>query len=261
MGVEVATRSVDVELRQRQRLGPAGPSPARGRSAGSSAKNLPSRSKSVASKAAMLAPSSRPTRWTRSGSRAVRITSAPSPCARRAVSSADARTAADHQDRLTGELGFATHAVHRRLAATAAFAPGCVPGSPLGGHGSRPKQDVGLPEGASHVEAKIHETPRASGGVRGARSNSWPTFAAGTSRVLVLRGEAGVGKTALLDVADRAGRGFRVARAVGVESEMELAYSGLHQLCGPMLESSDHLPPPQREALETVFGVGRRPAA
>jgi predicted ATPase len=57
---------------------------------------------------------------------------------------------------------------------------------------------------------------------------------AGQSRVLVLRGEAGVGKTALLDYLQEQASGFRVARAVGVESEMELAFAGLHQLCTPI---------------------------
>jgi DNA-binding CsgD family transcriptional regulator len=78
---------------------------------------------------------------------------------------------------------------------------------------------------------------------------------AGQSGVVVLRGEPGAGKTALLDyVSDRLD-GWRVARASGVESEMELAFSGLHQLCGTMLSLLDRLPGPQREALATVFGM------
>jgi DNA-binding CsgD family transcriptional regulator len=77
----------------------------------------------------------------------------------------------------------------------------------------------------------------------------------GRSRVVVLRGEAGIGKSALLDhLSDRLD-GWRVARAVGVEAEMELAYSGLHQICSPMLQELERLPEPQREALETVFGL------
>ncbi len=77
---------------------------------------------------------------------------------------------------------------------------------------------------------------------------------AGRSRAVVLRGEAGIGKTSLLDyVADRAA-GWRTATAVGIQSEMELPYSGLHQLCAPMLEQLDRLPSPQRNALATVFG-------
>jgi DNA-binding CsgD family transcriptional regulator len=83
---------------------------------------------------------------------------------------------------------------------------------------------------------------------------------AGESRVIVLRGEAGVGKSALLQhLSDRAA-GWHVATAVGVESEMELAYSGLHQLCGPMLDHLDRLPVPQREALAKVFGLSAGPA-
>jgi hypothetical protein len=71
----------------------------------------------------------------------------------------------------------------------------------------------------------------------------------GRSGAAVLRGEAGVGKSALLSYLSERVSGWCVARAVGVESEMELAYSGLHQLCGPMLDRLDRLPIPQREAL------------
>jgi DNA-binding CsgD family transcriptional regulator len=82
----------------------------------------------------------------------------------------------------------------------------------------------------------------------------------GRSQVVVLRGEAGVGKSALLDyISDRVA-GWRVARAVGIESELELAYSGLHQLCRPMLDHLDRLPIPQRDALATVFGLSAGPA-
>lgn len=78
---------------------------------------------------------------------------------------------------------------------------------------------------------------------------------AGHSAVQVLRGEAGVGKTALLDyVAERAS-GCRVARAAGVQSEMELAFAGLHQLCAPMLDGLEGLPGPQRDALRVAFGL------
>ena len=76
------------------------------------------------------------------------------------------------------------------------------------------------------------------------------------SGVLVVRGEAGVGKTVLLEhLAERAD-GFRIVRAVGVESEMELPYAGLHQLCAPLLEGLQDLPAPQRDALSTAFGLG-----
>ena len=70
----------------------------------------------------------------------------------------------------------------------------------------------------------------------------------------MLRGEAGVGKSALLGYLSGRVAGWHVARAAGVESEMELAYAGLHQLCAPMLDHLDRLPAPQRDALATVFG-------
>src|SRR5690242_18225298 len=78
---------------------------------------------------------------------------------------------------------------------------------------------------------------------------------AGQSRVLVLRGEVGAGKSALLDYLHEQASGCRVARAAGVESEMEIAFAGLHQLCTPMLGSLAGLPGPQRDALGTVFGL------
>ena len=78
---------------------------------------------------------------------------------------------------------------------------------------------------------------------------------AGQSQVLVLRGEAGVGKTALLDYLLEPSSGCHMARAAGVESEMELAFAGLHQLCMPMLDRVAHLPGPQRDALGAAFGL------
>jgi len=78
----------------------------------------------------------------------------------------------------------------------------------------------------------------------------------GRSASLVIRGEAGVGKTVLLRyVAERAAATFRVADVACVESEMELAYAGLHQLCSPMLDVLDTLPEPQRSALRVAFGL------
>jgi AAA ATPase-like protein len=77
----------------------------------------------------------------------------------------------------------------------------------------------------------------------------------GESRTLVLRGEAGSGKTALLDRLVERASGFRIAQATGVESEMELPYATLHQLCAPLLDGLGRLPPPQREALGSVFGL------
>src|SRR5262245_10143323 len=84
---------------------------------------------------------------------------------------------------------------------------------------------------------------------------------AGQSRVLVLRGEAGVGKTALLEFAAERATGCRVARAVGVQSEMELAFAGLHHLCAPMLDGLQALPAPQRKALQVAFGLENGSAA
>ena len=81
------------------------------------------------------------------------------------------------------------------------------------------------------------------------------------SRVLVLRGEAGVGKTALLEYLTASASGCRVARAAGVESEMELAFAGVHQLCAPMLSHLERLAGPQRDALRTAFGLSAGPAA
>jgi DNA-binding CsgD family transcriptional regulator len=77
----------------------------------------------------------------------------------------------------------------------------------------------------------------------------------GHSRVLVVSGEPGVGKTALLQSAIASASGFRVARAVGVESEMELAFAALQQLCAPLLDRLDRLPAPQRDALGVAFGL------
>ncbi len=77
----------------------------------------------------------------------------------------------------------------------------------------------------------------------------------GQSRVLVLRGEAGIGKTALLEHVAARAAACRVARTAGVESERELPYAGLQQLCAPFLDRLEHLPPPQRTALGTAFGV------
>jgi DNA-binding CsgD family transcriptional regulator len=77
----------------------------------------------------------------------------------------------------------------------------------------------------------------------------------GHSAVLVIRGEAGVGKTALLGYATERASGFGVTRIAGVDSEMELAYAGLHQLCTPMLGQLDVLPEPQQVALSVALGV------
>src|SRR5689334_19319998 len=82
---------------------------------------------------------------------------------------------------------------------------------------------------------------------------------AGRSGALVVQGEAGIGKTALLDYAMASASDMRVLGAVGVESEMELAFAALHQLCAPVLDRLEHLPVPQRDALLTTFGLRAGP--
>lgn len=78
---------------------------------------------------------------------------------------------------------------------------------------------------------------------------------AGESRAIVVHGEPGVGKTALLDYVAAQASACRVVRAIGVQSEMELPFAGLHQLCAPLLDGLEDLPAPQGEALETAFGI------
>src|SRR5258708_3760823 len=82
---------------------------------------------------------------------------------------------------------------------------------------------------------------------------------AGESRALVVGGEPGAGKTALLEYLAGGASGCRVAAAAGVQSEMELAFAGLHQLCAPMLDRLGRLPVPQRDALRTAVGVRAGP--
>jgi DNA-binding CsgD family transcriptional regulator len=77
----------------------------------------------------------------------------------------------------------------------------------------------------------------------------------GESEFLVVRGEAGIGKTALLRYAARQASGYRVAEVAGVQAEMELPFAGIHQLCGTMLDRLDALPAPQRDALSVALGL------
>jgi DNA-binding CsgD family transcriptional regulator len=86
------------------------------------------------------------------------------------------------------------------------------------------------------------------------------TVQSGSHQVLVLRGEAGVGKTALLRYVSELASGFRCVQVAGVESDMELAFAGLQQLCAPLMDRFDELPQPQREALNVAFGRGVGPA-
>jgi hypothetical protein len=97
-------------------------------------------------------------------------------------------------------------------------------------------------------------------GERGVLDQLIAAVRAGGSRVLVVRGEPGIGKSALLDYLAGQASGCRVVRAVGVESEMELAFAGLHQLLAPVLDRLDRLPGPQREAMRTAFGLSDGPA-
>jgi len=81
----------------------------------------------------------------------------------------------------------------------------------------------------------------------------------GESQAVVLHGEAGVGKSALVEYVGEHAEGCEVVRSTGVQSEMELPFAALHQLCAPLLDHLDRLPQPQREALATVFGVAAGP--
>src|SRR6202035_2735132 len=90
---------------------------------------------------------------------------------------------------------------------------------------------------------------------RAALSQLLDTARAGRSSVLVMRGEPGVGKTALLEYAIESAAGLRLARVAGIESERELAFASLQQLCAPMLDKLEVLPDPQREALSVAFGL------
>src|SRR5246127_958570 len=81
----------------------------------------------------------------------------------------------------------------------------------------------------------------------------------GRGWALVVRGEAGVGKSALLEYGAGAAPDMRVVRASGVESEMELAFAALHQLCAPLLDRLEGIPDPQRDALQITFGLSEGP--
>ena len=85
------------------------------------------------------------------------------------------------------------------------------------------------------------------------------TVQARSHQVLILRGEAGVGKTALLGYVSELASEFRCVQVAGVQSDMELAFAGLQQLCAPLMDRFDELPPPQREALNVAFGRGVGP--
>lgn len=110
------------------------------------------------------------------------------------------------------------------------------------------------------MESGLH-APGPPGGLRGWASECAllddlvSAVRGGESRSVVVRGEAGIGKTALLEYLVASASDLRVVRAMGVESDMELAFASLHQLCSPLLDRIEVLPAPQRRALETVFGL------
>jgi DNA-binding CsgD family transcriptional regulator len=112
----------------------------------------------------------------------------------------------------------------------------------------RARQAVGRPRRPAYLRGRDGEC--------GDLDRFLDTVRAGAGQALVVRGEPGIGKTVLLEYLAEQASGCRVARAVGVESEMELAYAALHQLLTPMLHRVDVLPAPQREALRTAFGLG-----
>src|SRR4051795_164403 len=131
-----------------------------------------------------------------------------------------------------------------------------------------PRASVGDPSQApSRVGVVARANTDAARGLLGRRSECetldrlLQSVRAGQSEVLVLRGEPGIGKTALLEYVVEQASGWRVVRAAGVQSEMELPFAGLHQLCGPMLDRLGGLAGPQRSALREAFGLeeGRAP--
>src|SRR5215213_5511904 len=101
--------------------------------------------------------------------------------------------------------------------------------------------------GAPAFRGRFHERQALDGVLDGVRS--------GESAALVLRGEAGIGKTTLLRYCARQASGCRLVRVAGVESEMELPFAALHQLCTPMLAGLATLAEPQRQALQVAFGL------
>ena len=126
-------------------------------------------------------------------------------------------------------------------------------------HGTYRDTHMNLPENTVPRAAPAGET--LGRGLRGRRCECEvldrlvANVRAGQSRVLVLRGEAGAGKTALLEYLVQRAAGCRVTRAAGAEPEMEMAFAGLHQLCAPFLDRLGRLPGPQRDALGTAFSL------
>jgi predicted ATPase len=107
----------------------------------------------------------------------------------------------------------------------------------------------------------MERTNKAAGGLLGRRrecahlDDLLAGAVEGHSAALVLHGEAGIGKTALMDYARDRASAYRVARVTGVEAEVELPFGGLHQLCAPFRDRLHELPDPQQTALEAAFGL------
>src|SRR5258708_20116637 len=140
-------------------------------------------------------------------------------------------------------------------ATTGADIPSSSPGSQVNPKGdgdemSGARSRVGLPGG--HLLGRERERDAVDRLLDGGR--------AGRGGVMVVHGEPGIGKPALLECALEAGREFRVARISGVETEMELAFAALQRLCSPYIQLMEHLPEPQRDALAVAFGLGAGPA-
>src|SRR6204780_338113 len=112
-------------------------------------------------------------------------------------------------------------------------------------------QAAAAPPGPPELRGRAAEVKVLAGLVAAVRS--------GQSRVLVVRGEPGTGKTALLDELAARASDCQVVRVSGLQSEMEFAFAGLHQVLAPMLDRLERLPAPQAEALRTVFGISAGP--
>jgi DNA-binding CsgD family transcriptional regulator/tetratricopeptide (TPR) repeat protein len=113
--------------------------------------------------------------------------------------------------------------------------------------GTIPIKSPGMAAGSPFFVGRTAEKDRLGHLLQGAR--------AGESAALVIRGPAGIGKTALLNECAKDASDFRVARISGIESELELPFAGLHQLCAPMMNEAGSLPTPQRDALRVAFGL------
>ena len=131
----------------------------------------------------------------------------------------------------------------------------------MSAHTSSGDQGYRIQHGRLSADSGPHEPGRLIGRNRecGRLDRLVEAVRSGEGQVLVVHGEPGAGKTVLLDYLARRARGCRVARAAGVQSEMEFAFAGVHQLCAPMLDHVGGIPVPQREALRTALGLAAGP--